>query len=239
MNTTVNENRLPPVPPRIVAISGLIFAGLYVPSLVLIRLAVPADPTDSGAWLADPVLLGRLRFALNLIPFTGIAFLWFMGVLRNRIGRLEDWFFATVFLGSGFLFVAMLFVDGALSQGLLDRFGTVGRRPAQSEMYAVGRTMGHALMTTFAVKMAGVFIMVTSAISRRTEVFPRWMVVVGIVMALVMLLSIRGFAWIALVFPSWVLLLSSYILVTDFSVVHQAATQPGGRADRNTDAHAL
>ena len=196
--------------------SGIIFAALYFASLVLIRLAVPANPTEPGTWLADNVLRRGLRFALNLVPFTGIAFLWFMGVLRNRIGRLEDQFFATVFLGSGLLFVAMLFVVTALTKALLDTFATDGRPPAQSETYAVGREMSYALMNSFAVKMTGVFIMVTSTIGLRTGVFPRWMVVIGFAAALVMLLSISDFAWIALIFPSWVLVLSAYILMTDF-----------------------
>ena len=50
-----------------------------------------------------------MTLALNIIPFAGIAFLWFMGVLRDRFGQQEDRFFATVFLGSGLLFLAMLF----------------------------------------------------------------------------------------------------------------------------------
>ena len=41
--------------------------------------------------------------AVNLVPFAGIAFLWFIGVLRDRLGALEDRFFATVFLGLGML----------------------------------------------------------------------------------------------------------------------------------------
>src|SRR5882724_4241856 len=109
MSTMPTENCPPPAPPRVVAVSGIIFAGLYFASLVLARLAVPADPREPGAWLADPTLGSGIRFALNLIPFTGIAFLWFMAVMRNRIGGHEDRFFATVFLGSGLLFVAMLF----------------------------------------------------------------------------------------------------------------------------------
>src|SRR5271169_3100985 len=200
----------------------MIFAALYIASLVIARLAIPADPTEPGVWLTDPALRSWVRFALNLIPFTGIAFLWFMAVLRNRIGGLEDRFFATVFLGSGLLFVAMLFVAAAVSQGLLATFTTDGRLPAQSETYAVGRVMAYALVNTFAVKMAAVFIIVTSMIGLRTAVFPRWMAFVGFALALVMLLTISGFAWIALVFPMWVLLLSAYILVSDFGRGRQA-----------------
>jgi hypothetical protein len=222
MSTIPAEKSPPPAPPRIIAVSGMIFAGLYIAGLVCARLAVPADPREPGAWLADTTLRNWVRFALNVIPFTGIAFLWFMGVLRNRIGGREDRFLATVLLGSGLLFVAMLFVAAAVFQGLLDTFATNNSIPAQSETYAVSREMGYVLVNTFAVKMAAVFIIVTSTIGLRTAVFPRWMVCAGYALALVMLLTITNFAWIALVFPSWVLLLSAYILVTDSGPRHQA-----------------
>jgi hypothetical protein len=89
--------------------------------------------------------------------------------------------------------------------------------------------MGHALVNTFAVKMAAVFIIVTSSIGLRTLVFPRWMAFVGYAVALVMLLTITDFAWIALVFPYWVLLLSAYILVADL-----APARDGGPRTNNT-----
>lgn len=214
MSTMPTENGPPPAPPRVVAISGIIFAVLYIASLVFVRLAVPADPREPGAWLSDPRLRSWVHFALNLIPFTGIAFLWFMAVLRNRIGGREDRFYATVFLGSGLLFVAMLFVAAAVAQALLNNFATESSLPAESETYAVCREIGYALMNTFAVKMAAVFIIVTSTIGLRTAVVPRWMAFIGYALALVMLLTITDFAWIALVFPTWVLLLSAYILVS-------------------------
>jgi hypothetical protein len=115
------------------------FSALFLTSLVILRVAVPADPTDPGAWLANPASRDWVGLALNLFPFTGIAFLWFMGVLRNRISGLEDQFFATVFLGSGFLFVAMLFICGAVSQGMLGVFGAGEQLPDVNETYAVGR----------------------------------------------------------------------------------------------------
>ncbi len=214
----------PPVPPHVVAISGMIFSTLFIASLVCVRIAVPADPAEPGLWLTDPTFRSWVRFALKLIPFTGIAFLWFMAVLRNRVGGLEDRFFATVFFGSGLLFVAMLFVAAAVSHGLLDTFVIKGNLPAQSDAYAVGRAMAYALMNTFAVKMAAVFMIVTSSIGLRTAVFPRWMAFVGYALALVMLLTITDFAWIALVFPAWVFLLSTYILVSDLGEGRQLAT---------------
>jgi hypothetical protein len=206
----------PPAAPRGVAVSGLIFAALYCTSMVFVRIAVPADPMEPGDWLANPTFRSWVRFALHVTPLTGIAFLWFMGVLRNRIGVREDQLIATVFLGSGLLFVAMLFSATAVAEGLLVNFDVENTRPGGSETYTLGRATAYALMHTFGVRMSGVFIIATSAIGLRTAVFPRWMTFTGYGMALVMLLVMGGFAWITLVFPSWVLLLSVYILVTDF-----------------------
>ena len=170
MSSSPTETRQTPSPPRIVAISGVIFSSLYITSLVLVRLAVPADPKDPGIWLADPVHRNWVSIALNLVPFAGIAFLWFMAVLRNRIGLLEDRFFATVFLGSGLLFVAMLFAAVAVVRGLLETFAVPGRASADSETYVVGRAMAYALVNTFGMKMAAIFMFVTSTIGLRTAV---------------------------------------------------------------------
>lgn len=234
MSMTTTEDRPPKAPPPVVAVSGLIFSALFIGSLVLFRLAVPADPKEPGDWIADASLRNWVGFALNLIPFTGIAFLWFMGVLRNRIGGHEDRFLATVFLGSGLLFVAMLFVGSAVSQGLLDTFAIESRLPSESETYAALRAAGYALLTIFAVKMAAVFIFVTSTIGLRTAVFPRWMAFVGYAFALVMLLMIKGFGWIALAFPTWVLILSVYILVTDIGQGRQLAKAAAARPPRQS-----
>jgi hypothetical protein len=214
MKKVPTESEQISLPPRGVAISGIIFSLLYIVSLVIIRLAVPADPMEPGLWLANPAFRNWVRIALNLVPFTGIAFLWFMAVLRNRIGLLEDRFFATVFLGSGLLFVAMLFAAVSVARGLLDTFAA--GLPAQNETYRLGRGMAYTFMNTFGTRMAAVFMFVTSTIGLRTAVLARWVSFVGFAVGLVLLLIITEFAWIALAFPAWVLLVSTYILSAEF-----------------------
>jgi hypothetical protein len=194
MDNVSTESQNVPPPPRGVAVSGIVFSTLYIATLVLIRLAIPADPTEPGAWLADPDSRNWVGEALNLVPFTGIAFLWFMAVLRNRIGTLEDKFFATVFLGSGLLFVAMLFVAAAISRGLLDTFGDSGSLPDRSEAYRVGRGMAYSLVNTCGMRMAAVFMFVTSTIGLRMAVFARWVSFVGFALGLALLLVITVFA---------------------------------------------
>ncbi len=235
MSTSPAETRPTSSPPRVVAVSGIVFSVLYITSLVLIRLAVPADPKDPGIWLADPAYRNAVRIALNFIPFTGIAFIWFMAVLRNRIGLLEDRFFATVFLGSGLLFVAMLFAAAAVSRGLLETFATTGGLAADNETYAVGRAMAYAFMNTFGMKMAAIFMFVTSMIGLRTAILARWVSLVGFAFGLILLLVITNFAWIALIFPSWVLLVSAYILVADFHNLGRTA----GRDETSAAIHGV
>jgi hypothetical protein len=198
---------------RSIAISGIIFSLLFSISLVLIRMAVPADPNDAGEWLADQQLRGWIRIALTLVPFAGIAFLWFMATLRKRIGHFEDRLFATVFLGSGLLFVATLFAAASVARGLLDSF-TDGV-PSQNESYKMARGITYALMNTFGIRMAAVFMFVTSSIGLRTMVLSRWVSFVGFAFGLVLLMVMTDFAWIALLFPAWVLLVSTYILCVD------------------------
>ena len=135
--------------------------------------------------------------ALNLLPFAGIAFLWFIGVVRDRIGDGEDRFFATVFLGSGLLFVAMLFATGAIAGGLVV---AGGGRPA-AEVWSFGRRVSYTLLTVYAMRMAAVFAISTTTIATRLGLAPRWLTVLGFATGVVLLLSAGLIPWIEVVFP--------------------------------------
>jgi hypothetical protein len=82
--------------PRSAALAGIIFSGLIVASMLMLSSTTTLSPVDiKREWLeakADAVSL-----TLGLVPFAGIAFLWFTGVIRDHIGEREDRFFATVF----------------------------------------------------------------------------------------------------------------------------------------------
>jgi len=204
-------------PPRAAAIAGVAFSVLMVTTLIIIRLAIPpylrADP---GAWLNDPARRNAVRFAVQLAPFAGIAFLWFIGVLRNRIGQLEDQFFATVFLGSGLLFVASLFASAAFTGALVEAAASGHFRSQDNDTYFLVRLMVGAFLNVFAIKMAGVFMMSSSTILLRTAILPRWLAFFGFGCALVLLLVITTWPWIALLFPVWMLVLSTRILLAEY-----------------------
>ena len=200
--------------PRAAAVAGILFSVLLILCLVLIRLSVPADPKDAGAWLTtsgQPVSL-----ALNLVPFAGIAFLWFIGVIRDRLGEYEDKLFSTVFLGSGLLFLAMLFASAASAGGMISAFQTMPQRVVDAGLYEYGRVTTYELMNIYAIKMAGVFMLSSCTLFARLKLAPRWMVLLGYLLALLLLLSIGFISWISVVFPLWVLLISVYILIENF-----------------------
>ena len=210
MKQEITVTRARATTPRAAAVAGILFSVLLITSLVLVRAAVPADPLESGAWLSQD--LKSVSLALNLVPFAGIAFLWFIGVVRDRLGEHEDRFFATVFLGSGMLFLAMLFVSVGVAGGLISMFGTSPGTLIDSGLYTFGRTMVYEIMTVYTMKMAGVFMMTTCTLSLRTGIFPRWMAFLGVALALFLLLSMSFVPWSPLVFPLWILLISIHIL---------------------------
>ncbi len=197
-------------PPRRAAAAGIVFSALMIASLAIIRMAIPADPAAPGIWLADAGYRRAVRLALNVVPFAGIAFLWFMGVVRNLARHVEDQFFATLLLASGLLFVASVFFASVAAGALLD---VAPAHIQGDETYDFARQASYASMNVFGIKMAGVFIFSTCAIGLRTAIFPRWIAVAGFVCGIVLLLVISSWLWIAVLFPLWVMLLSTWILL--------------------------
>jgi hypothetical protein len=215
---TMDQDRLtdtsPLKTPRAAALAGIVFSVLLIAALVILRLATPADPGVVGSWLADPARRAAVVTALNLIPFAGIAFLWFIGVVRDRIGRREDRFFASVFLGSGVLFVAMLFVAAALAGGVIAEAGTAHAGSSGQGILGLGRNVTSILVNIYAIRMAAVFTLTTVTIARRTQIVSRWLTFTGLAVALILLIGTSISVWVELLFPAWILALSLDILIT-------------------------
>jgi hypothetical protein len=199
--------------PRAAAVAGIVFSVLLIIALVLLRISVPVNPAVPGAWLSDSARRTAVTVALNLVPFAGIAFLWFIGVIRDRVGDREDKFFGTVFLGSGLLFVAMLFVAAAVAGGILA--GASAARAAGhpgAGTLSLGRNVTGLLLNVYAMRMAAVFCLSTVTIARKTPIVSRWLVAAGLVTALVLLVGTGISGWVELLFPVWILALSVDIL---------------------------
>src|SRR5215472_13594819 len=195
--------------PRAAAVAGIIFSILLITALTMLRLSAPPRLEVAGTWLTDSGRRAAVAIGLNLVPFAGIAFLWFIGVLRDRIGDREDRFFATVFLGSGLLFVAMLFAAAAVAGGTI---AIAASRLPGADTLALSRNVSGGLLNVYAMRMAAVFTLSAVNIARHTRIVSRWLIYAGIACAAVLLIGIGISPWVELVFPVWILALSLDIL---------------------------
>ncbi|MEU0812838.1 hypothetical protein [Streptomyces mirabilis] len=184
--------------PRAAGLAGTVFALLLAAAIVLVRIAIPAGDAETAT--VAPGQRWEVRTALEILPFAGIFFLWFMGALRARVGDAEDRFIATVFMGSGLVYVATMFAAGAAAGSVL------------SQPSGFGRHFAYTLMTTYALRMAAVFVFTTSTIGHRLRVLPRSLAVFGYLAGLVLLVAGSSLPWSELVFPFWALVVSLHIL---------------------------
>ena len=201
--------------PRAAGLAGVLFAVLFGVIVVMLRRVVPSDPHSAGTWLTHPSNRHDIVFALSLVPFCGILFLWFMGAVRARMGDAEDKFLATVFMGSGLLFVAMIFAFSAMF-GALVGIAALHHGAPPLDVWQLGRETTFNFAAVYAVKMGAVFMMASSTIALRLGIFHRVIVVAGYVCALALLFTSSAVPWVQIVFPLWVLLVSVNILIVSY-----------------------
>ena len=214
--------------PKAAAIAGILFAALFTTSYGLIVHSAPDFSADTGDWLPE----GRktVSLALSLLPFAGIAFLWFMAVVRDRLGHMEDQFFSTLFFGSGLLYLAMTFFAAAIYGGLLSLIERVPGILIDENLYIATRSLVHSITSVYMIRMAGMFMIVLGTIWKRTGLMPRWLIISTYVLALILLLSSDFSPWLMLIFPFWVLLVSVYILYLNY----RSPDNTGGLSDGMT-----
>ena len=194
---------------RSAALTGIVFAVLLLAAMTMLRVALSEGSFRSLESDADRRNL--IRLSLNLVPFAGIAFLWFIGVVREQMGAVEDRLFSTVFLGSGLLFLAMLFQGAVTTTALMDMLSGSN---VNVDIYAFGRSNTQSLISVYAMRMAAVFTLSVSTLGLRTSAIPRWVCLLGYLVAALLLFASGEHKWTPFLFPTWVLLVSVVILFT-------------------------
>jgi hypothetical protein len=202
-------------------VAGVLFALLFGATLILIRVKMPEGVGDSAEWLDSQK--DGISTATKLMPFAGITFLWFIGVVRDNLGRYEDRFFASVLLGSGLLFLAMMFVSTAVAAGLVGINAGVTDPAAHVEVIAFGKMIVVSAAKTYAIRMAAVFMISLATIWLKTGLMPRWLVAVSYLVALGLLIAGDVSMWLTLAFPVWVLVVSALILLRAGHIDEQRA----------------
>lgn len=197
--------------PRAAAIAGILFSLLSMIIMVLVQDLVTVTPTDINKdWLETNS--NTVSLALGLVPFAGIAFLWFTGVLRDWLFDWKDRFFSTIFFGSGILFVGMLFVWAAAFGAVFGTYAAASERLADG-IFVFGHTFTNEILGDYTMRMAGVYMSTIGTIWVRTGGMPRWIIIITYIGAIVFVFFVGPIAKARFAFPCWVLLVSVYIFI--------------------------
>jgi len=201
--------------PAAASIAGLLFAAFFTVGLILIRIS----PLTTAADDAELLRLFRegqdwwlLIGSLYLLPFAGITFLWFVAVIRDQIGEREDRFFATVFFGSGLLFVASLFATAALTGSLVVSYRYLRLGPPTLAELDLVRALSYTMAFVISTRAAAVFLLSLGTIGLRSGAFPRWFSLTGYLFGAFLIVIVTIWDWVVLVLPVWVAVVSIFIL---------------------------
>ena len=203
--------------PWAAGVAGLLFAALFTAALVLMRgqALVTASDAEIKEIFAAGGEIGALIGGLYLAPFAGIMFLWFIAVVRDQVGDREDRFFATVFLGSGLIFVSMLFAAAAVASAPLVGVRYLGQAPPTATEMEGARALSYTLLFAFGTRAAAVFLLATATVGIRSAAIPRWCAWAGYLLGVALLVAVAFWDWVVLVLPVWVALVSLFILRTE------------------------
>lgn len=203
------------------AIAGILFAVLFSACMLIIVGTISSVAQDTGEWLRTD--LNRFRLAVDMLPFSGIFFLWFIAVSREHVGKREDQFFATIYLGSGLLFLAMVFTAAATAGAIAAYYVSEPAGFIGSGTYLFARQTLAQIFGIYALRMAAVFVLSQATIWLRTETMPKWMSYLSYAVALVLLFVVSQATLVVLIFPAWVFVVSAFILVVSLRRKLQAS----------------
>jgi hypothetical protein len=210
--------------PRSAAIAGIAFSLLMAASMILLYGNILASPADvASEWLES--WSGAAAVVLVLVPFAGIAFLWFTGVIRDLLGDREDRFFATVFFGSGIILVVMMYTWAAAVGAILGTHAASPHVSVDLDVYIFGLTFMDQIIGSYFLRMAAVYMLSIGSLWTRAQAVPRWLTIATYVVGLSFLLFASALRWARFIFPAWVLLVSVYILVLNYRRTHDQEDQ--------------
>jgi hypothetical protein len=222
-------------------LSGAAYAVLFLVSFWLM-LGVPrmgsTDAEIEAFYTSSDRQVVNL-VALYLLPFAGIAFIWFIVSVRLWIAARTikpiNELFSNVQLVSGIVFLALLFSSAAaISIGAVTYSGTDDTR--SMDVAREFPLFGGSLFFVFATRMGAMFVFTTTKICSASNITPKWFQLVGIVVGVVMLLTSSFNRGMIVVFPLWVLTLCILVqlhvrrtyqtLMADRAPAPDATTEP-------------
>ncbi len=201
--------------PRSAAISGILCSLLTVTVMIELRAGSMVDLAEIDRdWLE--ARSAAASWLLVLVPFAGLCFLWFMGVMRDLLGELEDKFLSTVSLSSGIIMVALTFVWASTYGAIFSTYQLVGDGLTDLNVFIYVTAFNNELIGNYILRMAAVYMLSSSMLWIRTKVVPRWLTIVSLILAVPFLVFAPEVNWSRILAPIWLLMVSIFILISNF-----------------------
>jgi hypothetical protein len=210
---------------RLTSFFGVVFAVLFTAGLYL--LTASPGPLVSDQALVDFYSSGNRQLifigGLYLIPFSAVAFLWFIAALRHWAelsGRPIDHLLSTVQSFSGVGFITLVFAAAGATTVIASSIdaGNTTIDPVLAKQFPY---YGRVLLMVFGLRMAAIFVMSTANIGHRARIYPLWFAIASYLVAALLFLTASLNRVLVVVFPLWIVVLSGLIWM---------------RAKRETDA---
>ncbi len=205
--------------PRSAAFAGIIYSILMITGMILTASIARVRLEDITPELLES-WSRKASLIIIMVPFAGIAFLWFTGVVRDLLGELEDRFFATIFYGSGIIQVVLLFIWGAIFGAIMATRSLMVVESRDARMYLFGFALMNEIIGNYALRMAGVYMTAINSLWSKTGLMPRWMTIITYILAFGFLLAAERFREARFIFPLWIFLVSVYILILNYRRTH-------------------
>ncbi len=196
------------------AVAGLLCALGWAVGLrgLLESPGISADSLEISTFYAIPDAGRNTLILLQLMVFATIAFLWFIGVIRNRLGDSEPKLFGTAFLGGAVLAAVILLVGSAAlaAPAVLLRVGGVTPDPGAA---SISRAMAVVLLSVIAPRAATLVILSTATLGRTTGALPAWLVWLSYAIGIIEFVNVTVSEPTIYAFPAWIALVSIVMLL--------------------------
>jgi uncharacterized membrane protein YkvI len=196
------------------AIAGIVCAIGWAISLrgLLNVPGIDASDSEINEFYADSSNGTAAIIFLQILVVSTIAFLWFVGVVRGRLGDREPRLFGTVFFGSSILLAALLFVGAALLAAP-SVLVAVGDRTPDPAAVSVTRAAAAVVLAVFAPRIATLVMLSTASLGRATGALPNWMVALTYVIGVLAFVNVSVATPTVFAVPAWIALVSVVLLV--------------------------
>lgn len=212
---------------EVAAVAGIVCAVGWSLGLrgLLDRPGIDASPAEITRFYSDHDAGASVGLLLALMVVGTVAYLWFVGVVRARLGERESRLVGTVFLGASVLLTGLI-LTGASALAAPSLLAEAGDQPVDPGAAAMLRSLAAIVLSVFTSRVATLVMFSLATLARKTGALPTWAVVVTYVLGVAEFVNVTLAEPRIYVFPAWIAFVSLLLLVRRVQAIAPAAGPP-------------